>query len=409
MSQGDESDNSFPKRSVEDTQNTWQPLRKPRVHPTHSSDDSTESPKVKSVLQMKKNRANSAGNTVSAGAFFKVEKAVQARSNFVLRPEAEEFIPKVSASVITLKTSSVQDRLKKENLSDKYKRNSLEESNFTDNSLANGLQNIQINDEVRSIVETLENFVFNLSRDPGLYYKVEETFMSFLNPYFNDPQNNIMVISDTASMLFMHSVANPNFRYSGAKLCITIAEYSPEFQANLLLLCEKDVNCNTENIKGLLLFIAELYMNKKQNSKMYGNMLVGGFEVLLSVQTEDNVVATCQVLKLTGSKFSVDLPANLEEVLERLEDVKPSMRNNIQCLIESVKNNCQIQLEETANSDPQDLEPKCIPGMEGTNTTPILIGQDGIEIGIDDESFSGDDDSDMEEMCAQYEEFLKMQ
>lgn len=371
-----------------------------------SSSDESPQP-CKSVLQRL-----SRGNL--GGQFASPARAEPQLNKFVLSPDAAEFVPKAPINTPMLnpplKVFSMQDRLKKHNLSDRYNsqhnQNSTEDIPIDNTLIENGVQNMQINEGVKSIVETLETFVINLIRDPGLYHKVQETFISFLNPYIFDPQNNIMIISDTASMLFLHAVDNPNFRYSGARLCITIAERSPEFQANLLLLCDRDINCHTQNIKGLLLFIAELYMNKMDDSTIYGNMLFSGFDVLLSTMTEDNVVAACQVIKLTGSKFSVDFPSNLDEILQRLEQIKASMRNNIQSLIESVRKNCELQMDETPMSDSQ--QDFTIPGMDETNTLPILIGKEGIEVGPEDEFCSGDDDSDLEEMYSQYEEFLKL-
>lgn len=394
---GDDSDTSFHRKSfaqAEDRSN--QPLRRPRVQ---SSSDDSQQP-FKSVLQR-----HSRGNV--GGQFASPARANPLLKASVLSPDAAEFVPKAPINP-PIKPFSMQDRLKKHNLSDKYnnQQNPTEDVPIDNLLIENGVQNMQINEGIKSIVETLETFVINLIRDPGLYHKVQETFISFLNPYLFDPQNNIMIISDTASMLFLHAVDNPNFRYSGARLCITIAERSPEFQANLLLLCDRDINLQTQNMKGLLLFIAELYMNKADDSAIYGNMLFSGFDVLLSTMTEDNVVAACQVIKLTGRKFSADFPSNLDDILHRLEEIKQSMRNNIQSLIESVRKNCELQMEETPPmSGSQEFT---IPGMDETNTLPILIGKEGIEVGPDDEFCSGDDDSDLEEMYAQYEEFLKL-
>ncbi|EFA00366.1 Polyadenylate-binding protein-interacting protein 1-like Protein [Tribolium castaneum] len=125
-------------------------------------------------------------------------------------------------------------------------------------------------------------------------------------------------------------------KYTAARLCCFIEQCCPEFRAELHLTCQKQLKVHT-NKSGLLLFVAELY-TQLHHENIYGGYLIDAYKHLLAVGGNDNVKSICQALKLTGYSLELYDKKALDEVFEKLNEVKPTVTGTALSLINSVVN-----------------------------------------------------------------------
>ncbi|XP_015833011.2 polyadenylate-binding protein-interacting protein 1 [Tribolium castaneum] len=230
-----------------------------------------------------------------------------------LSADAPEFIPASMKSSATTQSSGVQDRLKK------FK--------VVENSGGNDSEFVGSPDDIR-----LKHLIDTLTKDPGQFSDLLDIFMDTLSPYFGD----IFVLTRAAQLLVEQAIVYPSFRYTAARLCCFIEQCCPEFRAELHLTCQKQLKVHT-NKSGLLLFVAELY-TQLHHENIYGGYLIDAYKHLLAVGGNDNVKSICQALKLTGYSLELYDKKALDEVFEKLNEVKPTVTGTALSLINSVVN-----------------------------------------------------------------------
>ncbi|XP_018571543.1 polyadenylate-binding protein-interacting protein 1 isoform X1 [Anoplophora glabripennis] len=186
------------------------------------------------------------------------------------------------------------------------------------------------NDEDSPDIFRLKQIIGTLSKDPGQFDNLLDLFMETLQPYFED----ILALSITAQLLVEQAIVDPNFRYTGARLCWYIEQNCPEFRAELHLKCKKQLEQNA-NKQNVLLFIAELY-TQLPHLTIYGALLIECFKQLLDEGGNDNIKCICQALKLTGHSLEYSNKFELDEVVVRLKLAKESATGSVINLINSI-------------------------------------------------------------------------
>ncbi|XP_044270958.1 polyadenylate-binding protein-interacting protein 1 [Tribolium madens] len=229
-----------------------------------------------------------------------------------LSADAPEFVPSYMKSA-TQSSGGVQDRLKK------FK--------VVENSGQNDSEFVGSPDDIR-----LKHLIDTLTKDPGQFSDLLDIFMDTLCPYFGD----ILVLARAAHLLVEQAIVYPSFRYTAARLCCFIEQCCPEFRAELHLTCQKELKNHT-NKSGLLLFVAELY-TQLHHENIYGSYLIDAYKHLLGVGGNENVKSICQALKLTGYSLELYDKKALDEVFEKLNEVKPTVTGTPLSLINSVIN-----------------------------------------------------------------------
>ncbi|CAH2015858.1 unnamed protein product [Acanthoscelides obtectus] len=238
-----------------------------------------------------------------------------------LKADAPEWFP--NNSIMTQRVDSLSNSL--QNRLKIHKRHG-NDSNHSQNHSAAAIPNID--DDIKR----LKQIITTLSRDPGQFDNLLDIFMETLIPYFND----LMTLFTVAKILVEEAITDPNFRYSGARLCFHLEQNCPEFRAELPLRCEKHLLEN-RNMHNVLLFIAELYA-QLPHVAVYGKLLVDSFKRLLSIGGNENVKCICQALKLTGYSLEKSNKNDLDEVFEQLENIKNAVGGNVTTLLNTVIN-----------------------------------------------------------------------
>lgn len=265
-------------------------------------------------------------------------------------------------------------------------------------------------------------------------------------------------LTQVVDTIFQQGVKEPNFRYSGARLCnhlgsnLSVRGLDNGHFTNLLLdrchseclkrndLASGDMGDNY--LRGLLLFIAELFsqMMFLRDDYSYKVKHIAGcipnmMHTLLQAPTKDNVKCTIQVLKLTGHSledFGHSGPGStggsiLDSVFDKLREVvrKPDIDPTASLMI---KNVLDLREKNWGRSSSSSNSPSGCPSEENL---PITCGPDGVPLSREEENFvqellleeqmggleladdggmysndMGNDEMD-DEVAAAYEEFLK--
>lgn len=308
------------------------------------------------------------------------------------------------------------------------------------------------------------------SQDPNQYAIVE--LMSFIEDVTLSPAEFDAKIADVTGVLstitdasglaqvvdtiFQQGVKEPNFRYSGARLCnhlssrLHIRGVGEDDFTNILL-----ERCHTECVKrtdmsagdpgdpylrGLLLFIAELFsqmvfLREDSSYKVQhlATCIPMMMHALLQTLTKDNIKCTTQVLKLTGSTLEdLDLEAVsprrgiLETVFEKLREIAKKEDLDATAAL-MIRNVLDLRENNWGRSSSHSSSPSAGPAED---SLPILCGPDGVPISREEEHFVNDlllkeqmgnlnisdgssysndccNDEMDEEIAAAYEEFLK--
>ncbi|CAD0198372.1 unnamed protein product [Chrysodeixis includens] len=219
---------------------------------------------------------------------------------------------------------SVQDRLRQAQDQDPYR---LEEMSYS-------LEEAE-NMELRSAVpqENIANLITvmcEITFDPGKF----DALCGPLVDAFATTLHDVSYTRPLVEAIVNQSIAEPNFRYNGARLCSMYDSVSPPeestFRACLLERCSTEENkiisgleTSEENMRGFAMFLAEIYTQLEDSQrgriKTLGESLCKVLLHLLDTDKEVNIKAVCQLLKLSGIALDADCPAGMHAAFERLK------------------------------------------------------------------------------------------
>lgn len=262
----------------DDSGSCSKPLRRPKCTNVN------EMPNTNSNIQESSNSNNSAASK-------NTQKSIDVMSS-TLSVDAEEWYPaSYSAPVAPSNPSknSVQNRL---SMIKKPNENRTPQENYHNNESDNNT--VLYNDDVvNQDINRLQHVIDTLTYDPGQFDNLLVIFEESYRPHIND----ISVSSTLAEMLFHQSVKEPNFRYTGARLCCIIERNAPLFRSELHLICSKALIEKSVDLQGLTLFLAELYLQLHYEN-LYGKCLLDALTNLLNSGDDCNIKCVCQALKV---------------------------------------------------------------------------------------------------------------
>lgn len=262
--------------------------------------------------------------------------------------------------------------------------------------------------------------------------------------------SDVKGLTAVVDTIFDKGVNEPNFRYSGARLCnhlgnnLHIKNLEEDTFTNLLLdrchvecLRRSDLAAGDFGgpyLRGLLLFIAELFsqmvFSREDSSykvKHVAACIPDMMHTLLQAMSKDNIKCTIQVLKLTGGNLE-DLEKagapggetpNMDSLFSKLSEL--AQRSDIDATSERmIKNVLDLREKNWGRTSTPSDSPA---SSAAEDSLPILCGPDGIPLSREEEVFlerqfanfhcnDGDysnnfDNEEMDdEIAAAYEEFL---
>ncbi|XP_047020122.1 polyadenylate-binding protein-interacting protein 1 isoform X2 [Helicoverpa zea] len=215
--------------------------------------------------------------------------------------------------------SSVQDRLRQAQDQNPY---SLEEMSYS----LDEAENMDLRENIANLITVMCEITF----DPGKF----DTLCGPLVDAFATTLHDVSYTRPLVEAIVNQSIAEPNFRYNGARLCSMYDSVSPPeestFRACLLERCSTEENkiisgleTSEENMRGFAMFLAEIYTQLEDSQrgriKTLGESLCKVLLHLLDTDKEVNIKAVCQLLKLSGIALDADCPSGMHAAFERLK------------------------------------------------------------------------------------------
>lgn len=188
-----------------------------------------------------------------------------------------------------------------------------------------------------------------LADKPGMF----EEYAMDLKEAFGDVIESRLVMSCAIEMLFEQSIAEPQCRYMGARLCLlldTLATTSVSVNLFRELMILKLAHDETElplcmqqeqlKVRGTALFLADLYVQLNSDGEQriveLARSILATMELLLSKPGPENAKCVCQAMKLCGYQLEQDVGPDIEPVMAMLAKLEHELDTSSSRLIESV-------------------------------------------------------------------------
>ncbi|KAK3090586.1 hypothetical protein FSP39_012897 [Pinctada imbricata] len=220
----------------------------------------------------------------------------------------------------------------------------------------------QVSPSKSQIIEAFKASLYQLTIRPGEMEVVMRPMVDMLLQCDDDS-----IVQDIIELLFEQCVSEPNFRYTGARLCkylsteLTANKIFLNFRSQFLTRCKEEYLKKEELVAnpgsinrlcGFTMFIGELFLNLELESKT-GPQKIGILRIpvlrdllliLLSHPTDFTVKCAMQLLKLTGATIEDTAHLNkpedgsYDEVFLQIRALNsyPSLNETSKCLIKSV-------------------------------------------------------------------------
>ncbi|XP_050403377.1 polyadenylate-binding protein-interacting protein 1 isoform X2 [Patella vulgata] len=204
------------------------------------------------------------------------------------------------------------------------------------------------------VMEEFYKTITILTSQPG---NVEE-YMNRLYEYLQ-PVKSKDILDNIINSLYDQCIAEPNFRYTGARICQHICKHLnnhpvfKDFRTSLLKRCKVDYDKResllldqqtSSRVYGLAMFMSELFLNvenvqagRVEKFNVLGTGLIDITLSLLAYPTKDNIKCAVQLLKLAGAAIE-DIPdSQIQSVFDRLSQLQVSdVHENAKFMIKSV-------------------------------------------------------------------------
>lgn len=241
------------------------------------------------------------------------------------------------------------------------------------------------------LIEIMEK----LNNDPGKF----EDFQKELTTLYIEFSHNQHVMSNAIELIFVQSINEQNFRYTGARLCRLLdgIDPNPDSVFRRLLCCKLQYNDTeiiqymtneTHKVRNTILFLAELYIQLQNDGTRITSIassIHNAISLLMPKLSPENVKCICQTLKLCGYELDIDFPKETEDVisqLSRCENIDVSTQRLLQSVIDLRKNRWGRTVETNVLSTP---EPVVESNGKEFRNDPVFYGPDG-QILSDEES-----------------------
>ncbi|XP_026284105.1 polyadenylate-binding protein-interacting protein 1 [Frankliniella occidentalis] len=168
------------------------------------------------------------------------------------------------------------------------------------------------------LYQYVTDVIRNITLNPGQFDPLSRALMDELRPIFGEEE----AVESIVSLIIDQAIKEPNFRYSGARLCNLINKYSSSKQSSMfrrILLTklngehekiEDNMENNPDKVYGFLYFLGELYiqleLHKGVRITILGDGLILALKILIQIPQIENIKHSCAVLKLTGYMLDCD-------------------------------------------------------------------------------------------------------
>jgi len=306
-------------------------------------------------------------------------------------------------------------------------------------------------------VTILYEAMYQLTLEPGRFDSIARKLTKDLNEVIQDYET----LEALAEIILENGINEPNFRYTGARLCdylslhLTVIIEGATLRQIIMQKCNREFKQresllanNADRLRGFILFLAELFQQLEiqvgavvQRVAVLGDALPQLLSTLAGEPEKENVKCIVQTLKCCGAVLEEEernKPSNtgstptMDKSMEELEKLSetPGMEDT---LAEMLKNVVKLRRSNWGHSPPSSVSGGGVDQMPGLGTyqlDPTFYAPDGQqtltmeeysfleEYGVNDEDgFSestawstGEESGGMgDEAEAAYEEFLRLQ
>ncbi|CAG7823503.1 unnamed protein product [Allacma fusca] len=293
------------------------------------------------------------------------------------------------------------------------------------------------------VLGTVTDTINQLAMNPADFQRCCLKTTQVLKTYLNDPDTLGVVVT----LIFEQSVSNPNFCYSGARLCqafnkneiaVAVDNTRVTFKNLLIERCQEEFTSCLESMDkdpemenrapGVIMFLAELYLNfvLEISGKSTKNMMFGlaAVELMTALVTSkptnfNKVKAIFRTLKLIGWELDHDgrkeITKEMEKLIKELSYllVSPELDQQCKSLLETLFDLRKKDWNKSGSSGSG--SPSSSPGATGNASPQYPSVSQGAESQyyelpdtVDEEDYSLCIDDEPEEVRRAYEEFLKM-
>ncbi|XP_060600861.1 polyadenylate-binding protein-interacting protein 1-like [Ruditapes philippinarum] len=250
-----------------------------------------------------------------------------------------------------------------------------------------------------SIADIFKDAVFSLTSNPAPM----EEYMKRVTDLLNNDVTDTAVINDIIETLFEQSISEPNFRFTGAKICKYLSHQLKghpvfsNFRGLFLNRCKSEfvrrqelLNNNLERLCGLSMFFGELFLVLEIEHDGYlvkigllRSAISDLLRTLLSSLDDVTVKCATQLLKLTGTALmeTTDLQGNFDDIFDKIKSLEkhPQLNKTSHCLINSVLSRLEYNFGVGQQPSPQKPVQTFQGGQQSTDfdNEPIFYNTEG--------------------------------
>lgn len=271
------------------------------------------------------------------------------------------------------------------------------------------------------VLDNFKTALTALISQPG---NMEELMSGVIDQINQLPATEESIEDKVVEMLFEQCVSEPNFRYTGARLCGLLCKklkthpMFQDFRNAFLMRCKKEYlkkeemianPKSTDRLCGFTMFIGELFLNLEVEDGSGQSQKIGILRspvlkdlllILLSHPTDFTIKCATQLLKLTGSTIEDTAYLNktpegsYDEVFLQIRqlDTYPDLNRTSKCLIKSVldlKDNNWGRSRSSNPTTPEDsYQQNYQQAANFTQNEPIFYNQHGQPISAQEAGYS---------------------
>jgi len=304
-------------------------------------------------------------------------------------------------------------------------------------------------------VTILYDSMYQLTLEPGRFDSIARKLTKDLNEVIQDYET----LETLAEIILENGINEPNFRYTGARLCdylslhLTVIIEGATLRQIIMQKCNREFKQresllanNAERLRGFILFLAELFQQLEiqvgavvQRVAVLGDALPQLISTLATQPDKENVKCIVQTLKCCGSVLEEEernkpstngSTPTMDKTMEQLDKLA-STSDMESSLIEMLKNLVKLRKSNWGHSPPGSVAGSGdqMPGMGTYQLDPTFYAPDGQTLTMEEYSFleeygineeegfsesmawsTGEEPGGMgDEAEAAYEEFLRLQ
>jgi len=306
-------------------------------------------------------------------------------------------------------------------------------------------------------VTILYEAMYQLTLEPGRFDSIARKLTKDLNGVIQDYET----LEALAEVILENGINEPNFRYTGARLCdylslhLTVIIEGATLRQIIMQKCNREfkqreghLKDNSERLRGFIVFLAELFQQLEiqvgavvQRVAVLGDALPQLLSTLASQPDKENVRCIVQTLKCCGAVLEEEernKPSNsgstptMDKSMEQLDQLSETLGLEAS-LVEMLKSLVKLRRSNWGHSPPSSVAggggSDQLPGLGSYQLDPTFYAPDGEALTMEEYSFLeeygvNDEDGLSEPMAwstgeepggmgdeaeAAYEEFLRQQ